>query len=101
MKVGFFEQNVSCFLTYFGLIPFFILLLTILTFPVNSSIYIYSLSMLKSYGMLISAFLAGSHWGIDLNTNSNLYLALLSNLIAIFAWLAYIQSSSDVSTYLN
>lgn len=94
MKVGFLEQNFSYFLTYLGLLPFFALLLMILTYPVNSNLYTYSLSMFKSYGLLIATFLAGSHWGINLNSDVNLHLPFLSNLILIFIWLSYTFLSS-------
>ena len=53
--------------------------------------------MLSTYGLVISAFMAGSHWGQHLNLNNEwkFYLPLFSNLAAVALWLGFIILSSQ------
>lgn len=49
------------------------------------------LPILSSYSLLIVAFMAGTHWGICMNSDTPLKgpIFLLSNAIALAAWFAH------------
>jgi hypothetical protein len=84
-----------CCLTYAGAIPFIIcavgLLLGIQELPWLGSME----KILSVYGLVIVTFLAGSHWGQHLHIQGvwGRVLPLLSNIIAVGLWLAFLVFS--------
>ncbi len=85
-------KKIFLYLTYAGLVPFilcaFFLSYNIPTFPLIGSVE----KTLSIYCLLISSFLAGSHWGLHLQIKHkylSTYLPILSNLIVIAVWFSF------------
>ena len=79
-------------LTSLGAIPFIFCALLII-FGVNQAFFIDDIRIaLNIYGLVVLSFLAGAHWGMQLTINNNvsIYLAILSNIVAVSAWLSYL-----------
>ena len=80
------------YLSYAGTIP---LLYCAVCFIVNIHtipIFGYTDRVLSGYGLVISAFMAGSHWGLHLRLTGKweLYLPVISNINAIILWTSFI-----------
>ena len=87
------------YLMYAGTIPFIfsavLLGLSIHDFPLLGSIE----KVLIVYALVISSFLAGSHWGQHLQIKKgqwNLHLSILSNVIAVVLWLGFLLLSFKI-----
>ncbi len=79
-------------LAFSGTLPFiFFILLDTLGFQ-NLPLLENTSNIILSYGLLIISFMAGIHWGIQLQhqTLTKLNLFLLSNFITITSWLVYL-----------
>ena len=85
-------RQVYPYLTIAGAIPFWFcaicLMLDIQTVPVLGDVQ----NILMVYGLVISSFLAGSHWGQHLHIDGRwkILLPLSSNVIAVLLWFAYV-----------
>ena len=89
-------KKIFPYLTYAGAIPFVFC-------AVCLSLDIQALSLLGSierilgiYGLVISSFLAGAHWGQHLHINKSQwvrFLPILSNFIAVLLWLGFLLLS--------
>lgn len=89
-------KTIFPYLTYAGAIPFIVC-------TVCLSVDIYQMpflghieKILSVYGLVISSFMAGSHWGQHLHMHkelSGLSLAILSNIIAILLWFGFLVLS--------
>ena len=79
-------------LTYAGTLPFIFCTLcfifNIQTVPVLGQVN----QILGTYSIIISSFIAGSHWGIHLNLSDKweVYLPIFSNINAVFIWISFI-----------
>jgi len=51
-------------------------------------------ALMHSYGVVILSFLAGIQWGICLYNNNKTKLLLISNVLAIMAWLSLMSFAS-------
>jgi len=81
------------YLTYAGAIPFIFcavcLVNDIQKLPLLGSVE----KILSVYGLVISSFLAGIHWGQHLHINKNIWnrsVSILSNILAILLWLGFL-----------
>lgn len=85
-------RQVYPYLTLAGAIPFWFcaifLMVDIQTVPVLGDVQ----NILTVYTLVISSFLAGSHWGQHLYVKGrwNYLLPVSSNIIAVLLWLAYV-----------
>lgn len=86
-------KKIFPYLTYAGTIPFIFCALCLYAnmqeLPILGSIE----KILSVYGLVIAAFLAGSHWGQHLHINNNkwvILLPVLSNIIAILLWFSFL-----------
>jgi len=79
-------------LTYAGTLPFIFCTLcfifNIQTVPVLGQVN----QILGTYSIIISSFIAGSHWGMHLNLSDKweVYLPIFSNINAVFIWISFI-----------
>ena len=85
-------KKIYQYLSYAGALPFVFCALCFI-----KDIHIFPLlgyvdSILSSYGLVISSFMAGSHWGQHLNLSGKwqIYLPIFSNINAILLWLSFI-----------
>ena len=88
------------YLVYAGSLPF-IILTAFLLFDAEFVPYLgETINILATYGLIISVFLAGVHWGQYLASvdGSPIYLPIISNIIAVFVWVAYL--SMPIYVYL-
>ena len=90
------------YLSYAGTLPFifcaFCFIENIHTLPLLG----YTDKVLSGYGLVITSFMAGSHWGQHLNLSGKWEISLpaLSNINAILLWLAYIIFSFKVLLFV-
>ena len=80
------------YFVYAGSLPF-IILAVFLVCEVDFVPYLgQTINILATYGLIISVFLAGVHWGQYLASidGSAIYLPIMSNIIAVFVWVAYL-----------
>ena len=80
------------YFVYAGSLPFIILAVFLLC-EVELVPYLgQTINILATYGLVISVFLAGVHWGQYLASvdGSPIYLPIISNIIAVFVWVAYL-----------
>ena len=81
------------YFVYAGSLPFIILAVFLLC-EVEFVPYLgQTINILATYGLIISVFLAGVHWGQYLASSdgSPIYLPIISNIIAVFVWVAYLS----------
>ena len=85
-------KKIFPYLTYAGAIPFVFcaacLGANIHQLPLLGSVE----RILSVYGLVISSFLAGAHWGQHLGMHDpwNRSLAIFSNIIAVLLWLGFL-----------
>lgn len=89
-------KKISLYLTYAGAIPFIFcavcLYLDIQDLPLLGPIE----RILGIYGLVISSFLAGIHWGQHLHINKSQwvrFLPIFSNVIVVLLWLGFLVLS--------
>ena len=76
-------------LTYSGGIPFIIYAInSIFDYPKNYEQIISN--SIDIYSLLIISFISGSHWGLSLNNDKKVNVLILSNVIVLGIWFAYI-----------
>ena len=80
------------YLSYLGTIPFIFCSICFVN-ELHFVPYLGSTEkILSGYGLVITSFMAGSHWGQHLNINSkwNTYLPILSNMNAVLLCLSFL-----------
>ena len=89
-------KKIFPYLTYAGAIPFVFcaacLSLDIQNLPLLGSIE----RILGIYGLVISSFVAGAHWGQHLHINKSQWVSFLpifSNVIAVLLWIGFLVLS--------
>lgn len=89
------KKNFS-YLTYAGAIPF-VFCAVCLGFEIHQVPVLGSVkTILSIYGLVISSFLAGAHWGQHLHINKSQwvrFLPIFSNVIAVLLWLGFLVLS--------
>ncbi len=92
-------KNCFPYLMYAGVIPF-VFCAICLGFGIRGLLLFGSTErVLSVYGLVISSFLAGAHWGQHLKIGKvcwSFYLAILSNIIAVSLWLCFLIVSFKV-----
>ena len=87
------NRTIYPYLAYSGAIPFIFCAISLWS-NTESIPFLGSVEkLLSAYGLLISSFLAGAHWGQHLNLQVGSLrhtLAILSNVVAISLWIAYL-----------
>lgn len=89
-------NKISIYLTYAGAIPFIVCAVFLNFDIVQLPLLGYVEKILSVYGLVISSFLAGVHWGQHLHINKGLWrcsLATLSNIIAVLLWFGFLVFS--------
>ena len=85
-------KNIYHFLAVLGALPFIIcaacFVFDVQAIPVLGD----TRNVLGSYALVITAFMAGSHWGqhLDLDNKWGDYLPITSNLIAVLVWIGFL-----------
>ncbi|MGB0573790.1 MAG: DUF3429 domain-containing protein [Hyphomicrobiales bacterium] len=83
------KKKLIYLLTYSGGIPFIIYAInSIFDYPKNYDQIISS--SIDIYSLLIISFISGSHWGQSLKTDNKVNVLILSNVIVLGIWFAYI-----------
>ena len=89
-------KKIFPFLTYAGALPFIIctmyLYMDIYKIPILGPVK----SVLSIYGLVITSFLAGAHWGQHLNVHKEqwqYFLSIVSNIIAVMLWFSFLVLS--------
>ena len=92
-------KRIFPYLTYAGAAPFIFfavcLSADIPELPLLGSVE----KILSAYGLVISSFLTGIHWGQHLHINQgkwNFSLPLLSNMITVLLWLSFLALSFKI-----
>lgn len=89
-------KKIFPYLTYAGAIPF-VFCAACLSFDTQSLPLLGSIERILSvYGLVISSFLAGAHWGQNLHINKSQwvrFLSIFSNVIAVLLWLGFLVLS--------
>ena len=89
-------KKIFPYLTYAGAIPF-VFCAVCLSFDIQSLPLLGSIERILSvYGLVISSFLAGAHWGQHLHINKSQWvrsLPIFSNVIAVLLWLGFLVLS--------
>ncbi|MFK8010430.1 MAG: DUF3429 domain-containing protein, partial [Marinicellaceae bacterium] len=97
------NNRLAIILTYLGSLPFLIAVFIALSPYFNVPEFlggeiVYSgfkaRVFMHSYGAVILAFLAGIQWGISLQQNKPNKLIIISNILAIMAWLSLMTIAS-------
>ena len=95
-------KKIYQYLSYAGALPFVFCALCFI-----KDIHIFPLlgyvdSILSSYGLVISSFMAGSHWGQHLNLSGKwrIYLPIFSNINTILLWLSFIIFSFKILFFI-
>ena len=87
-------------LTYSGGIPFIIYAISsIFDYPKNYEQIISN--SIDIYSLLIISFISGSHWGLSLNNDKKVNVLILSNVIVLGIWFAYIFQFYYKSVFLT
>jgi hypothetical protein len=83
------KKKLIYLLTYSGGIPFIIYAInSIFDYPKNYDQIISS--SIDIYSLLIISFISGSHWSQSLKTDNKVNVLILSNVIVLGIWFAYI-----------
>lgn len=89
-------KKIFPYLTYAGAIPF-VFCAVCLSFDIQILPLLCSIERILSvYGLVISSFLAGAHWGQHLHINKSQwvrFLPIFSNVIAVLLWLGFLVLS--------
>ena len=89
-------KKIFPYLTYAGAIPF-VFCAVCFSFDIQSLSLLGSIERILSiYGLAISSFLAGAHWGQHLRINKSQwvrFLPIFSNVIAVLLWLGFLLLS--------
>ena len=89
-------KKIFPYLTYAGAIPFVFCAVS-LSFDIQILPLLGSIERILSvYGLVISSFLAGAHWGQHLHINKSQwvrFLPIFSNVIAVLLWLGFLVLS--------
>jgi len=86
------RKDPATILSYFGLMPF-VFAAVILAFHVYAIPYLGKVTNIISvYGLIVSTFLSGIHWGQHLERSNpwHLYLPIVSNTSAVALWVCYL-----------
>lgn len=87
--MAFNRERLIHLLTYSGGIPFIIYAISsIFDYPKNYEQIISN--YIDIYSLLIISFISGSHWGLSLNNDNKVNVLILSNVIVLGIWFAYI-----------
>jgi len=97
-------KSVAIILTWLGTIPFIIAALISLSQYIPENVFkpiLYAefkaKALIHSYSVVIASFLAGIQWGVSINQNKNTQFFIMSNVIAIAAWLSLMAFFSTFS----
>ena len=86
-------KNTDIYLGYLGLIPFIFFTICLSLSYKHTFIFGNTLQALTSYSLIIASFIAGSHWGrqVNIETLTNrVLLQIGSNINVIAIWIAYL-----------
>ncbi|QEO57696.1 DUF3429 domain-containing protein [Francisella marina] len=87
-------KSLDIYLAYLGLVPFIFFSSCILLGHNSFLIFENIAKALSVYGLVITCFMAGTHWGRQINLEPSFTKTLIqvaSNLIAIIIWLGYLN----------
>jgi hypothetical protein len=96
-------------LTYLGALPFLCAVLLSLSPYLNLPNYFggniaypafKSKALMHSYGAIILSFLAGIQWGSYLHNTKQIQLLIISNIIAVFAWLSLMVFATKLALFI-
>ncbi|OIN84170.1 DUF3429 domain-containing protein [Francisella sp. TX07-6608] len=91
------QKSIDVYLAYSGLIPFLFFTICLLFNYKHTLIFGNTIQALSIYGLIIASFLAGTHWGRQINIESpivKLFLQISSNINVIAIWFAYLNLNS-------
>lgn len=87
-------KNLDIYLAYFGLTPFVFFSLCLILGYSDFLIFGNIIKAISLYGVVIASFMAGTHWGRQINLEPSFTKTLLqvaSNLNAIIIWIGYLN----------
>lgn len=93
------NNKLYMWLAYAGALPFIFCAVLISTGYNHLHLFGELSTILNAYSLVIVVFMAGIYWGLYLNQNQvgNIYLLLISNMIAILTWLAFLYISMPLT----
>ncbi|MBY7734546.1 DUF3429 domain-containing protein [Francisella philomiragia] len=87
-------KNLDIYLAYFGLTPFVFFSLCLILGYSDFLIFGNIIKAISLYGVVIASFMAGTHWGRQINLEPSFTKTLIqvtSNLNAIIIWIGYLN----------
>ncbi|AJI53796.1 DUF3429 domain-containing protein [Francisella philomiragia] len=87
-------KNLDIYLAYFGLTPFVFFSLCLILGYSDFLIFGNIIKAISLYGVVIASFMAGTHWGRQINLEPSFTKTLIqvaSNLNAIVIWIGYLN----------
>lgn len=87
-------KNLDIYLAYFGLTPFVFFSLCLILGYSDFLIFGNIIKAISLYGVVITSFMAGTHWGRQINLEPSFTKTLIqvaSNLNAIVIWIGYLN----------
>ncbi|APD51085.1 DUF3429 domain-containing protein [Francisella hispaniensis] len=91
------QKSIDIYLAYSGLIPFLFFTICLLFNYKYTLIFGNTIQALSTYGLIIASFLAGTHWGKQINIEPSItksFLQISSNINVIAIWFAYLNLNS-------
>ena len=95
-------KKIYLYLSYMGTLPFIFCAVCFIE-DINIVPFLGSTDMIVSgYGLVISSFLAGSHWGQHLSISGkwDIYLPVFSTINSILLWLSFIILSFKILIFI-
>jgi len=90
--IGLSMKNIYQYLAFLGTLPFIICAASFVSDVQAIPVLGDTRNVLGAYALVITAFMAGSHWGqhLDLDNKWGDYLPIISNVIAVLVWIGFL-----------
>ena len=95
-------KKINQYLPYAGALPFVFCALFFIKDIHILPLLGYTDRILSSYGLIISSFMAGSHWGQHLNLSGKwgICLPVFSNINAVLLWVSFVIFSFKILFFI-
>ena len=95
-------KKIYTYLSYVGALPFVFCAICFIEDIHILPLFGHTDMVLSAYSLVISSFMAGSHWGQHLNLSNKwaIYLPFISIISAIFLWISFIVFSFEVLLFV-
>lgn len=88
-------KKIYPYLAYAGVLPFVMCTALLLLGSTNIPVLGQTQTVLSVYALVITSFMAGSHWGqhlyLEARDAKNIYLPVFSNIVALVLWASFLM----------